>query len=141
MNGIELAKFELINKDYTCVIVNGEEIVMTSTERGVKPLILFYEELKKYCPRSRARLVLADKVIGRASALLAALCGIESIYAEVISVEAKKALEELDIPVTFGRIVPYIKNRTGDGRCPMEELSLGVNDPYEVYQRIKKLER
>lgn len=141
MDGIELAKSELIKGNYTCVIVSGEQIVMTSVERGVKPLIVFYEQYTERRGYTGAGLVLADKVIGRASALLAALCGMESIYAGVISAEAKKALDDLGIPVTFGRIVPYIKNRAGDGRCPMEELSLGVNDPYEVYLKIKKLER
>lgn len=141
MDGIELAKSELIKGNYTCVIVSGEQVVMTSVERGVKPLIVFYEEYTEQRKHTGAGLALADKVIGRASALLAVLCGMKSIYAGIISAEAKEALDDLGIPVTFERMVPYIKNRTGDGRCPIEELSLGVNDPYEVYLKIKMLGR
>lgn len=134
MEEIELAKAELINNNYTCVIVQGKEVVMASLNNGIKPLMQFYDTQK----RCLASPVLADKVIGRAAAFLTVLCGITSVYTHIISEEAKKVLNSYKIPVTYEKLVPYIKNRSGVGRCPMEELSIGVKEPLEMYQKIKK---
>jgi hypothetical protein len=130
---IELAKKELLQGKYTCVVVQDGEVVMTSFEKGVKPLMHFYEKRELYQSP-----VLADKVIGRAAAFLAVLCGIKEIYAEVISEEAIKVLDSYQIPFTSGRVVPYITNRSGDGLCPMEELSKDVKTPSGMYVKIQK---
>ncbi|NLY18037.1 MAG: DUF1893 domain-containing protein [Clostridiaceae bacterium] len=133
MEGIELAKKILMDNNYTCVAVQGKDVVLTSFERGVKPLIQLYETKKD----SYESLYLADKVIGKAAAYLAVLCGITSIYTNVVSEEAKKVLRTYNIPVSYELEVPFIVNRRGDGKCPMEELSEGVNEPLEMYHRIK----
>jgi len=133
LKGIELAKNELALDNYTCVVVHEDSVIMTSFDRGVKPLVHYYETES----RNFSDAVLADKVIGRAAAFLSVLCGITSVYAEVISIEAKKVFEEYDIHFEYNRLVPYIVNRTGDGRCPMENLSEGVKQPIEMYNRIK----
>lgn len=133
MTRIELAKQELVQGKYSCVLVQDGEVVMTSFEKGVKPLMHLYELRELYKSP-----VLADKVIGRAAAFLAVLCGITEVYAEVISEEAIKVLDDYQIPVTVGRVVPYIANRNGDGLCPMEELSKDVKTPLEMYVKIQK---
>ncbi|MDD4295728.1 MAG: DUF1893 domain-containing protein [Ruminiclostridium sp.] len=138
MEGIELAKSELIHNNYTCVVVQGKEVIMTSFHNGVRPLIEFYKTQNGTQKSFFSPLVLADKVIGRAAALLAVLCGITSIYTHIISEEAKRVLEFYKIPVTYEKLVPYIINRGGDGRCPMEELSIGVNEPIDMYNKIIK---
>lgn len=134
MEGIELAKKILIENNYTCVAVQGKDVVMTSFERGVKPLIQLYESKND----SFTSLVIADRVIGKAAALLAILCGITSVYTVVISTEAKKVLSGFNIPASYENEVPYIINRKGDGKCPMEVLSENVKEPLEMYQKIKK---
>ena len=133
MTRIELAKQELVQGKYSCVLVQDGEVVITSFDKGVKPLMRFYEIRENYKSP-----VLADKVIGRAAAFLAALCGITEVYAEIISEEAIKVLDGYQIPVTYGRVVPYIANRNGDGLCPMEELSKDVKTPLEMYEKIQK---
>ena len=132
MTGIELAKQELEQGKYSCVLVQDGEVVMTSFDKGVKPLMRFYELREHYKSP-----VLADKVIGRAAAFLAVLCGITGVHAEVISEGAIKVLDDYQIPVTYGRVVPYIANRSGDGLCPMEELSTDVKTPAEMYEKIQ----
>ena len=133
MTRIELAKQELVQGKYSCVLVQDGEVVMTSFEKGVKPLMRFYELRELYKSP-----VLADKVIGRAAAFLTVLCGITEVYAEVISEEAIKVLDDYQIPVASERVVPYIANRRGDGLCPMEELSKDVKTPLEMYLKIQQ---
>ena len=129
---LERAKIELLQGDYTCVLVNGENIV-TSTKRGVAPLLGWLEEgidLRGYSA--------ADKVVGRGAAMLYALMEIKVLYAAVLSEEAKAALKEAGIEVYYGELVPRIQNRTKTGYCPMEEAVLGITDPEEALVSIKK---
>ena len=133
MRAIEVAKNELALHNYSCVIVYEDRVLMTSFDSGVKPLIQYYETQSENFRNA----VLADKVIGRAAAFLVVLCGITSVYAEVMSIEAKKILEEYNIYYEYNCLVPFIANRNRDGRCPMEELSEGVKQPIEMYNRIK----
>ena len=60
------AKEILVSGGYTCVLTDGAE-VHTSFDRGVKPLVRFLESGK-----IPAGLSAADKVVGRATAYLAA---------------------------------------------------------------------
>jgi len=43
-----------------------------------------------------------------------------------------------DIPSQIDQMVPYIKNRDGDGVCPFEEMLKGVESPDEAYYILKK---
>jgi len=79
----------------------------------------------------------ADRVVGRGVALLFALGGAGSVYARVISSGALKVLRDNNITVSFGAETPYIKNRKGDGLCPVETLTAHVNDPQEAFRLIK----
>jgi len=133
LRAIDLAKNELALHNYSCVVVHEDSVIMTSFENGVKPLINYYETKS----RNFSNAVLADKVIGRAVAFLVVLCGITSVYAEMMSIDAKRILEEYNIYVDYDHLVPFIANRKRDGRCPMEELSEGVKQPIEMYHRIK----
>lgn len=63
---------------------------------------------------------IADKVVGKGAAALMRIGGIRAVYADVISEAAAALLTEGGINVTFGQKVPYIVNRRGDGRCPLE---------------------
>ena len=122
MNSLELAKRTLEEGGCTCVVAGGGEVIFTSRERGVKPLVA----------------ALADKVIGRAAALLAVLAGITELYAKVISVSALAELEKAGIPAGCEIKAEAIRNRAGDGLCPMERLSQGVTAPEEMLRRAEE---
>lgn len=113
------------------VLKKGE--VYTSHEAGVAPLM-------NLLSGSRQGLLedafVADKVIGKAAALLMILGGIESVYTDVISVPALKCFETHNIPVVYNLLVERIENRTHTGLCPMESLCLDINEPKEAYIQI-----
>lgn len=122
--------------NYTCVLSDGKEVI-SSTERGVKPLIKFIESGKSFKNFSAA-----DKVVGKAAALLYALMGISRLYAAVISEEALAVCKNYDISVEYGAVTQKIINRKGDGICPMEEAAAGVSEPYAAFKAVKeKLEK
>ena len=65
----------------------------------------------------------ADKVVGKGAVALLILGGVRELFAGVISTSALGLLEDSGISLRFGRKVPYIINRKGDGLCPVETLS------------------
>lgn len=128
---LETAK-ELLANNYTCVLcLNGQ--IATSDQRGVKPLLNWLESPvlgKGFCA--------ADKVVGKATAYLYSLLGAKAVYANVMSESALAVLEKEGIDASYGRLVPYIVNRKGDGMCPMESATLDVHTPEDALAAVKK---
>lgn len=108
---------------FTCVLCR-EDAVYTSTRRGVAPLMAWLEE-----GLDLAGFSAADKVVGKATALLYCLLGVKAVYAGVISRAALGVFQARHMPCSYGELVPAIRNRTGDGLCPMESATLEIDDP------------
>ena len=124
------AKTILESGGYTCVFTNGTT-VYTSTLRGVKPLVQFVES--RSMPSG---LSAADKVVGKATAYLYVLLRVREIYAQVISEPAAEVLQAKGIHVQYGKMVPNIINRKGDGICPFEAAVMEITDPVMAYDAI-----
>ena len=130
---LEKAKSILLSSASTiAVISNGE--VFTSQERGVKPLLFLLKEKKEFLKGASV----ADKVIGKAAALLMALGEIKEVHTLIISEPAIKVFEKYNIACFYDKKVDRIVNRTGDGLCPMETLCLDVDNPAEAFTKIKE---
>lgn len=78
----------------------------------------------------------ADKIIGKAAAMLFALSGVTSVYGEVMSRAALPVLQKYGIRFAFGTLTDYIVNRRGDGLCPMEQTVKELNDLTEAYEAL-----
>lgn len=129
---LQKAKELLWQGEYTCVLCRGEEVFF-SRRRGVAPLLDWLEEN----PR-RDGFCAADKVVGRAAAFLYLLMEVRRLYAGVISQPALALLEREGIFCEYDRLVPAIRNRSGDGPCPMESVVLEENDPHKALGKIKR---
>ena len=132
MKELEIAKQQLIEHDYTCVIRKGEDMHY-STFRGVKPLVQWLDQ-KLDAKDAYA----ADKVVGRATAFLYVLLGVKAVYAHVISRPALAVLENNQILVQYGTLVDNIINRKGTGICPFEETVLNITEPEAAYRAIRQ---
>lgn len=129
---LEKAKELLESGGYTCVLTNGDA-VYTSTLRGVKPLAQFLESDTAFAGFSAA-----DKVVGRATAYLYVLLGVQALYAQVISQPALAVLQENGIHTQYGNLVSNIINRKGDGICPFEAAVMDITDPQKAYTAIRQ---
>lgn len=78
----------------------------------------------------------ADRVIGRGAALLLVKARVKCVYAFMISVGAQELLLNNGVEVECEKVVDYIVNRTGDGMCPVEKLTLHTDDPDEAVKLI-----
>ena len=115
---------------YTCVLYSPEK-VYHSTLRGVRPLLDFLESGVDF--RGFAA---ADKTVGLGAAHGYALLGVESVWARVMSTGAKTLLSERGIRAAAECEVPYIINRAGDGKCPIEAAVDGASSSEEALIRI-----
>ena len=131
MTSLEQAKSLLITTKSTILVVSNGE-VFTSQERGVKPLLHLLTEKKGFLKGASV----ADKVIGKAAALLMALGEIKEVHTLIISEPALQVFENHKIKYFYDKKVDRIVNRTGDGLCPMESLCLDIDDPQEALAKI-----
>ena len=126
------AKKMLETGSYTCVLYRSGT-AYTATERGVRPLLTWLEQGIDLAGASAA-----DKVVGKAAALLYCLLRVKAVHAGVMSKAACRVLEGNGISVTFGKLVDAIENRTKTGMCPMEMATAAVEDPAQAPAAIRK---
>lgn len=118
----------------SCVILSEDGAVRCSDAIGIKPLMVELRADRKAFQGS----VIADKVVGKAAALLAVLGEVQAVFGRVMSEGAVSIFEKHQIPYQFETLVPYIENRTKDGMCPMEETVQLVEDPGEAFEALEK---
>lgn len=101
---------------HSLVLRNGN--VHTYEERGVSDL---YRLLSRH-PQLLCGAEVADKVVGKGAAALMVLGKVKEVYADVMSEPALHLFASAGIPVSYGQLVSGIRNRAGDGWCPVETL-------------------
>lgn len=126
------AKMLLTKTDNTCVLCGGD-VILTDKRRGVRPLLDLLE-----AGTDVTGFAAADKVVGKAAAHLYCLLKISCLYAQVISQPALALLQQMQIPVEYGELVPAIQNRDKTGYCPMETAVLDIADPKDALCAIQK---
>ena len=115
-----------------CVVYNDSGLHV-SEERGIRPMILWLEEDSEFL-RGAA---VADKIVGRAAALIMVHAGVREVYASVISNGALEVLRDAGIEVAYSMTAIAISNRRGDGICPMERTVAPINDPKTAYETLR----
>ncbi len=128
---LDKAKTLLACGTYTCVLVRGD-LVLTTTERGVKPLLMWLERKEEL----RGGMA-ADRVVGKAAAFLYALLGVDAVYAPVMSEPAVSLLVSYGIEPLHEITVPAIRNRAGTGLCPMEQAVYHAETPAQALREIQ----
>ena len=117
---------------YTCVLCR-DGLVYTDTRRGIRPLL---ELLAR--GTDLHGFAVADKVVGKAAALLYCLMGVRQVYAPVISSPAVSVLQAHGILLQYDTVVPAIRNRTQTGLCPMETAVWDLTDPKEALPAVRE---
>ena len=120
----------LLENGYSLVASNG----YCSKENGIKPVLFKLNENKAYFKD----LDVADKIVGKASAMLLTLSGVRSVYALTLSRAGQEIFEKYDIPYRYDVLTDHIVNRTGDGMCPMEMTVKDINDLNEAYESLRR---
>lgn len=112
-------------------VYRGDRLVFSSAKDGLLPLL----EYLRTIAGGYTGVVVLDKVVGRAAALLCIKVGADAVYSPLGSQLAAEVLREYGIEHHLQRLVPFITTADGSDMCPMEKLSLGKS-PEEFYQAL-----
>jgi len=138
VNNLDVAK-EYLQKGYSVCLCKEDDLVL-SEGKGIAFIAFLAHQKRKFCDYS-----VADKIVGKAAALVYTLIGVKEIYATVMTIDAKDVLARAGIEATYGQLVNEIINRKGDGICPMEEAVAEISDAEvaldAIFQKMEKLKR
>lgn len=117
----------------SCVLMKDGIIIDKTSGIGVKPILGFLENdmLKG--------MQVADKVIGKAAAMLLALGGVTYVHGEIMSKSGQDYLQKNKIAHSHGLLVENIINRDGTDLCPLEKSVVAIDDLQEGYRAIKDM--
>lgn len=129
---LQKARQTLDAGNYTCVLCR-EDLIHTSTSRGVAPLLNWLDsgtDLRSFSA--------ADRVVGKATAYLYCLLGVKEVFARVMSKPALEVLRSYHIPASWDTLVEGIENRQKTGPCPMEHATRHCATPTEALAAIRQ---
>ncbi len=113
----------------TLTVLHEGTPIFTSHGNWLHPLL----ELEAYLAEHSfqpANLILQDKIIGKAAALLILRMGFHTVKAGVLSRLGEAVLQRHGITYTYEQLVDRI-------HCQTEELLATVEDPEEAYRLVK----
>ena len=117
----------------TLIVLHNGTPIFTSFGKWLYPLF----ELEAYLaerPIQPESLILQDKIIGKAAALLIHRLGFRTVHAGILSRLGEAILQRYGIAYTYKLLVDRI-------HCQTEELLATVEDPEEAYQLVKVMAR
>jgi len=121
-------KEELKKNNYSIIASNG----YYSFDDGIKPVLYRINENREFFKG----LDVADKIIGKASAMLLVYSGVNSVNALVMSKSAIEIFKKYGVSYSYDEYCEYIINRTKDGMCPMEETVKDIDDFKIAYKAL-----
>jgi Domain of unknown function (DUF1893) len=113
----------------TLTVLHDGVPLFTSTAKWLHPLFELEAYLADY-PVHPAHLILQDKIIGKAAALLIHRLGFRTVQAGILSKLGEAVLQRHGIAYTYEQLVERI-------HCQTEELLTDVEDSEEAYGLLK----
>jgi len=137
MQDLEVAKKRLNERSLTLVVVKDAEIILETDLRGISG---FLEAIKKFGDGLEGTSV-ADRVSGKAIALLCVYARVNAVYALILSKGAKSVFEKYAIHHEWKELVENILDVKKAGICPFEKLATEISNPMNAYGRLKALQK
>lgn len=135
MNDLNIAKSSLSQKGLTLIIVKNGTVLF---ETGSHRISGFLGAIEQFGVRLEGASV-ADRVVGKAIALLCVYAGIREVYAEVLSRKAQAVLEENGVRCGWKELVDTILDLNRSDVCVFEKAAADISDPEKAYATFKAL--
>ena len=136
MNDIEIAKHTLYKKELTLAIVKNGEVLFETRSHRISGFLGAIEQFGDKLEDAS----LADRVAGKAIALLCVYAKIKEVYAEILSRKAKAVFEENGIRCEWKTLVDNVLDLNKSGVCPFEKAAADISDPEAAYRAFKTLQ-
>lgn len=117
----------------SCVVIKDSSIVHMAEGKGVAPLLSLYTEQ----PEKLEGVVVIDKIIGKAAAMILVQGEAAGAYGLVMSAAAKDYLDQYQIKADYELCVDMISNRDQTGICPIERSVLEIENAEEGIEAIR----
>ncbi len=101
--------------------------------RGVKDLYTLYTADSQLLSGADV----ADKVVGRAAALIMILGGVSRVYADTVSQLALELFAQNNVEISYNQVVPHIINRAKTDLCPLERATKDLESLEEIFAAIE----
>jgi Domain of unknown function (DUF1893) len=143
MTDLELAKEKIRAGSLAFVIVKDGAVLCIGTRDGIGELIEAVDALGAAARGAS----LADRVVGKAVAMVARVARLRAVYSPLASQAALDALtidrqgDLGQVPLEYDRLVPLILNKRNDGPCPMERLTQPIHDPQQAVAALREFVR
>jgi hypothetical protein len=137
MNDLETAKILLAQKQLTLVIVKYGETLFETQSHRISGFLDAVEQLGSRLENASV----ADKVAGKAVALLCVYAGIAAVYAETLSTKAKHLFEQNGVTHEWKELVDNILDESKSEICPFEKEAARISNPEEAFTRFKALQK
>ena len=124
---------EFILSDDSLWVYEGDRRLFTSNKERLLPILEYIDGFARH----HQRVIIIDRIMGNAAALLSVKAAAGEVYSPFGSELAAKTLDKYGIKYHFHETAQYIQNRERDGMCPMERLSIGKN-PEEFFKLVRK---
>ena len=125
---------EFLSSKDTLQVYKGNHLIFSSTKDRLLPLI---DYIDRFAP-CQQRVVIFDKIMGNAAALLSVIAGCEETYSPLGSQLAIDTLDKYGIKHHISKIVPYIQRQDEKAMCPMEELSMD-KEPEQFHEALRNI--
>lgn len=131
---MNFARIILSSEDYSIVVVRDGKILTQKKGDGIKPILKAIDELGDEMEDT----VVGDRILGKASAFLCRYSKVKGVYSPQATKTAIAILIIGGIPCQVDEMIPFIKNKSGDGLCPFEKMLKNVESPDEAYKILKE---
>ena len=117
---------------YSCVWYH-QGSVYTSKQSGIRPILEMLESGNQL-----QGFAVADKIVGKAAALLFVLAGAAEVHGVTMSSTALHILRSSGISASYELLTDCIKNRQGTGPCPMEQAVAAITKPRQALEVLRQ---
>jgi hypothetical protein len=135
MNDLDVAEQILKSKDCNFVLVKNSHPMVVSNDHGLKKPL----EIASTSPHAADGAAVADRIVGKAAALIYVFLKVRSVFARTISQEGYNILKKHLVEAKMDMIIPRIIGKDGEHICIFERAVQNVNDPKEANTILNKI--
>lgn len=135
MNDLDIAKSRLYEENLTLAIVKNGALMYSTKSHRISGFLDAIED----CGENLNGSSLADRVVGKAVALLCVYSKIKEVYADVLSQKAQVVLKQNDIACNWSKLVSNVLDMSRADICPFERAAAGISDPEKLYETLKMI--
>jgi len=130
---LNLAKNRLIQKDLSLVIVKDAKVLFETDSHGIGDLLKAINQIQNQMKGSSV----ADRIVGRAAALLFVFSGVTSVFAVTASDGGIEVLKKNSVFCEYESRVTNVLNLKRTDVCPFEKLVAKLSSPEKAYEALK----